>query len=116
MSDDTPSEVPKETGSADIDFGNDEDVEKQILEKLPQIFKMDEKAWREAIIRDYNSLARIVILSQKVMEVGNRNFGFISEWMKKTDVRLAALEEKLAFLETIAKNDDPKKKKDFYLQ
>jgi BMFP domain-containing protein YqiC len=100
----------------DINAMSDEEIEVQLQEKLPEILKMSETEWRESIVRDYNLLARIVIVSQQILDVANKNFGSIANWMKKTDERLQALEEKLAFLETQSKNNDPKKKKDFYLQ
>jgi CRISPR/Cas system-associated protein Cas10 (large subunit of type III CRISPR-Cas system) len=101
---------------AEVSIMSEEEIEKQILEKLPGILKLKEDLWREFVVRDYNQLARLVIFGQQVDQLSMRNFATISQWMKTMDERMKVIEEKLAFLEERAKNDDPKNQKDFYIK
>jgi hypothetical protein len=111
MSVDTPPE-----GEEDIRTMSEEEVEKQILEKLPMIWGLDEKKWREFVVRDYNNLARLVIMAGSGINQSMKNFQVIAAWMKTMDERMKVIESKLEGLEVLAKNDDPKNRKDFYLQ
>lgn len=109
MSADTPKE------EEDVGMMSDEEVEKQILAKLPGILKLTEDMWREYVVRDYNSLAKLVIQTGSGIQMSMKNFVFIADWMKKMDARVKLIEEKLSFLETAEKKDQ-EKKHDFYLQ
>ncbi|HYT42711.1 MAG TPA: hypothetical protein VEP90_10210 [Methylomirabilota bacterium] len=100
----------------DIDLMSEEEVEKQIKEKLPGIQKLMEDVFREQVVRDFNSLARLAIANQQFSQLSNKNFSIIAEWMKKMDERMKSVEAKLEGLEVLAKNDDPKNKRIHYLQ
>ncbi|HYT41689.1 MAG TPA: hypothetical protein VEP90_05045 [Methylomirabilota bacterium] len=100
----------------DIDLMSEEEVEKQIVAKLPGIQKLIEDTWREQVVRDFNQLARLSIMNQHFAQMSNKNFEVIGNWMKKMDERMKSIEAKLEGLEVLAKNDDPKNRKDFYLQ
>src|SRR6266571_7783534 len=101
---------------SEITAMTDEEVEKQILEKMPLIRKLSEEVWREYVVRDYNSLARLILLTSEPLTAANKNFMYIAEWMKKVEERLKKMEEVLGGLENAAQNDDPKKRTDHYLQ
>ncbi len=99
----------------------EEQREKQVLDKVKAVLKMKDKEFREAIVRDYNTMGVLVFATHRILGVGNKNFVEIAKFINNAvkrfeadEARITELEQKLAFLEQVAKNGARKTEK--YLQ
>jgi len=114
------SEQPEQKDESSVEEVNtkikqltEEEMERQIQEKLQKILKMKDKAFREIIVRDYNTLTMITLAHGRVIGIHDHNFGEVVKFMQNVEKQLKEIQEKLAFLEKQASHDN---KRDVYLQ
>ena len=93
----------------DVSEMTKEEATAKLLEVLERVKGMKEDEFRSAIVVDYNTMAVAIAIA-------NKNFKAIIAWQEAMGKRMTLIEEKLSFLENVAKNDDPKNQRNWYLQ
>lgn len=106
---------PEVSVESEVNLSSEEDIEKHLKATIPKIQKLSEDEFRAGMVTDFVGLQVLMVVNTRMLQIANKNFLYIQKWMKEQENRTKAMEEKLEFLETAAKNDDPKKKTEHYL-